>query len=146
MCSSNDHSHVDSKCRPMSYTFYSTQYSYCAASICMQIMPRWSNALTITYFFSKVKESPHLFWLPSQLTNYPENVVQSVSKQRQHCTFESHFSYCVFFFFWVTTRTESPWPRDYLVCRCQITKLIIKQKLCLSVCVCVSAIACGFAS
>lgn len=114
----------------MSYSFHGAQCCHCAALICMQIMHCWSNALTITYFLEGQRiASP--FLIASQLTNYPKNVVQSVSKQQRHCTFGSIF--LLFFVFInynedrVTMATKLPF------CHCQIRKFIIKPMLCLHV-------------
>lgn len=57
----------------------------CVALICMQITHYWSNAPTITYFLEG-QRSPSPFLIASQLTNYPKNEVQPVSKQQQHFT------------------------------------------------------------
>ena len=54
----------------MSYSARGAQCCYCVASICMQILHFWSNAVTITYF--KGQRIPSPFLIASQLRNYPK--------------------------------------------------------------------------
>lgn len=110
----------------MSHSSHGAQHY--SALICMQIMHLWSKALTITYFLEGQRIcSP--FLIASQLTNYPKNVVQSVSKQQQHCTFRSLYSLLFVFINYnedrVTMATKTPFLSP------SIKKFTIKQRLCL---------------